>query len=264
VKLSKTVVKRYTGMQGRSMLDAFAELEERKLIRKVTGDHKSPNQYALTAEITTAGPNPGSKRTQVQNAPQVQNSTQGWVQNEPPRKDNLEIYKNSLSQQPDSVRDYFASPMTARKRDSEWLAYQGLLGQFPAVDVARALEHVRRHGLPGSNEPCHSPMAFLSMGMGQVLAALNGARAGIERIRHESVTRAQTQEQDAREALADAERARLREAAFISAHPAATQQAALIAEYAAKNRLLTPTGPIARRLAIADWWEGEQRRKVVS
>ena len=80
VKLSKGVVKRYTGMQGRAMLEAFAVLEERKLIKKVTGDHKAPNQYALTAEITTAGFNPGSKRTQVQSVPQDQNSTQGGSQ----------------------------------------------------------------------------------------------------------------------------------------------------------------------------------------
>ncbi len=264
VKLSKGVVKRYTGMQGRAMLDAFGVLEERKLIRKVTGDHKSPNQYALTAEVTTAGPSPGSKRTQVQNPPQVQNSTQGWVQNEPPRKDNLEIYKNSLSQQPDSVRDYFAAPMTARKRESEWLAYQGLVSQFALADVARALEHVRRHGLPGSKEPCHSPMAFLSMGMGQVLAALNGARVGAERVRLEAVERERSVQQEVCEFQADAAQAREREAAFTAAFPTAAEQTALMAKYAAENRLLTPSGPIARRLAIADWWERTQSMRVVS
>ena len=264
VKLSKGVVKRYTGMQGRAMLEAFAVLEERKLIKKVTGDHKAPNQYALTAEITTAGPNPGSKRTQVQSVPQVQNSTQGGSQIEPPRKDILEIYKNSLSQQPDSVRDYFATPMTARKRESEWLAYLGLATQFAAQDVARALAYVRKRGIPDSHEPCHSPMAFLSMGMGQVLAALNGARAGAERARNELAARTHAREREAHEASADAAQAKQREAAFVAAHPTAAQQIAVVADYAAKNRLITPTGPIARRLAIADWWERTQSMRVVS
>jgi hypothetical protein len=153
--------------------------------------------------------------------------------------------------------------MTARKRESEWLAYQGLVSQFAVADVARALVHVREHGLPGSKEPCHSPMAFLSMGMGQVLAVLNGARTGAERVRIEAVERARSAQQEARELHADAAAARERDAAFAVAFPTAAEQTALVTKYAAENRLLTPSGPIARRLAIANWWERTQSRQEV-
>jgi hypothetical protein len=154
--------------------------------------------------------------------------------------------------------------MTARKRESEWLAYQGLVSQFALIDVARALEQVRRHGIPGSKEPCHSPMAFLSMGMGQVLAVLNGARAGADRTRLEAAERARKAQRELCNFQADAAAAREREAAFVAAFPSADEHTALVAQYAVENRLLTPSGPIARRLAIANWWDKTQGQWAVS
>jgi phage replication O-like protein O len=258
VKLSKTVVKRYTGMQGRSMLDAFAVLEERKLIRKVTGDHKSPNQYALTTEITTAGPNPGSKRTQVQNAPQVQKGTQGWVQNEPPRKDNLEIYKNSLSQEPAVIREYFARAMPCRKRESELKAFEELKRDYSAQDVAEALACLQR-GRSGANGTAlvyHSPMAYLAKAMGEVMAEVQKQRqeraAAATRTAREVEARRQQLADEAREAALVAEQER----AFAMAYPDEAQQREVLTQLL-KGTPFKPESRMGRIMALGKWWEAK-------
>ena len=262
VKLSKTVVHRYTGMQGRAMLDAFAVLEERKLIRKITGDHKSPNQYALNAELNH--PTPGSKRTEVQNEAQGQKHTQRLGQNEPPRKDNLEIYKNSLSQHPEEIREYFARPMPSRKRESEWRAFQELLGDYSTADVCAALVHLqsRRAGNGTDALIYHSPMAYLAKAMAEVMPQVSlqreRAKAHAERGQRDLEAQRQRQQQEAQEVALMA----AQERAFHKVFTTDVRRSEIISSLLRGTPFQASSRP-GRILAIGKWWDGltEQEQK---
>jgi hypothetical protein len=145
--------------------------------------------------------------------------------------------------------------MPKRKREREWGAFQELLGAYGADDVAACLEFVLAKGVPGSGERCHSPLAFLSSAMAQVLLAV---RAMDQKTNHQAQDRARRALRVATETeadQADAAAAEAREKAFSVAFPQADAQAAIIAAFAAQNPILVPSSVITRRLAIAQWWE---------
>ncbi len=110
-------------------------------------------------------------------------------------------------------------------------------------------------GVTASGERCHSPLAFLSSAMAQVLLAV---RAMEQKTNHQAQDRARRALRLAAETeadQADAAAAEAREKTFSSAFSQPDAQAAIIAAFAAKNPILAPASPITRRLAIAQWWE---------
>jgi hypothetical protein len=154
----------------------------------------------------------------------------------------------------EALSEYFGqASMTPRKRQSELQAYQELRIAFSEGQISACLGHLQANGLPSSGEPCHSPMAFLSKAMGQVLALVE-----VETLkRNESEVRAQRQ-REAGVAMARAEqeeehRQRQREEAFVRAFPTEEQQAEVIARYAGQFGAFVKQPGILRKLAIGAW-----------
>ncbi len=152
------------------------------------------------------------------------------------------------------LSEYFAqASMTPRKRQSEMQAYQELRVAFSEVQISVCLRHLQANGLPSSGEPCHSPMAFLSKAMGQVLALVDAE----ELRQNEAEVRAQQQRQaaaaKARAEQEEEQRQREREEAFVRAFPTEEQQAEVLARYAGQFGAFVKQPGILRRLAIGAW-----------
>jgi hypothetical protein len=152
------------------------------------------------------------------------------------------------------LREYFGhASMTPRKRQSEMLIYQELRGTFRDEQIAECLTFLRTHGLPSSGEPCHSPMAFLSKAMGQVLGLVQAeackrdeAQARVERERV-------AQECKAREAAEEELRVELLEAEFLRRYPSEESQEEVLGPYRQQFGMFVRQPGVLRRLAIGAW-----------
>jgi len=152
------------------------------------------------------------------------------------------------------LRDYFGSKALApRKRQSEFAAFCELREGYPEQSIALCVEYLAAKGLPSSGEPCHSPMAFLSRAMGEVLALASER----DRKRSEATDRVRVEEMRAQEAAAHAERAevefRAKEQAFIRAFPDAEMQEREIGRLAAGLSPFIKDPAVVRRIVIGGW-----------
>jgi len=85
--------------------------------------------------------------------------------------------KFSESEIPDLLQKYLNGLKPERKRLSEVSFYRELCTDFSPKDLSQALSWLQANGLPGSAEPCHSPMAFLaSGGISQVVQSIRVAQ----------------------------------------------------------------------------------------
>lgn len=266
--LSKGVLERMSHIQGRAVLEALQTLEAKGHIKKVAGDHNSPNRLGLTEydtiEQTSKQPfvrkgNQGEKRSQDEVRTADVSSTQRWDENPPYKKDKLETKKEkpSLSTQfqTEYFRKYFDEVKPKRKRETELKAFQDLKSDFQEADISLALEHLLKHGMPGSGEACHSPMAYLAKAIGQVLAV---AKSGQEKQRskfdRETAELRAKQSRETDEAL-DKQNALMKENAFKIAIPDTQKQSDVIAKFGHKFPMLSQSGPLLRNLAISSWWD---------
>ncbi len=269
--LSKTVLERQSGLRGAGVLEALSGLVAKKLIVKEQGDQHRPNMLGLVLpadwdQITSKSETPAVKSTQVQKptAGEVAKTTPAPVENPAPFKD-IKLYsnKNSHSQGPASLRKYFDEVIPKRKRETEIQAFRELKSDFAETDISLALEHLRKQGMPGSGEHCHSPMAYLAKAMGQILEL---AKAGQEKQRQkhereEIGARARAEKAAQKDAEDERERqnAIVREEAFLRAFSTEAEQAEAIAKYGRKYPVLSQSGLLLRNLAITEWWESQPR-----
>ena len=154
----------------------------------------------------------------------------------------------------DILLEYFAQvSMTPRKRHSELQAYHEVKQVFVEAQIAACVEYLTRKGLPGSGERCHSPMAFLSKAMGQVLGLVQAeaskrdeaqARAERERAEHEC---------KAREAAEEELRVELLEAEFLRRYPSEESQEEVLRPYRQQFGMFVRQPGVLRRLAFGAW-----------
>lgn len=123
-----------------------------------------------------------------------------------------------------------------------------------------ALRHLLKEGLPDSGELCHSPMAFLSRAIDQVLALVKTTQGPNQ----DRTARRRAQEQAELDAAQreEAEEAafRKRQEAFMKAFPGPDERAELIHRYRAKYPSLPVAGLALKSLVVSAWWsEGHGR-----
>jgi hypothetical protein len=256
-----------TGMQGSAVLDGLRSLERAGLVRKVPGDQYRPNQLGLIFEdcFSPSGSDrrggespPGELETGGRSDAGSADVAAGPGANPAPKKEVFEtrVFKkeNSLSNLSEPLRSYFASVRPKGKRETEWEAFEGLKADYTEAQISECLLHVRERGVLGSGDPCHSPMAYLSRAMAEVMAKVGQEREKRERADATARAAAEAErarmEQEKREA--DEADAGLR--AFETAFPDASEREATILRYAAGFPFLSPTNPITTSLAIGAWW----------
>lgn len=274
--LSKTVLERRSGLRGAAVLEALSGLLQKGLIEKIQGDQHRPNQLGLVlppewdqlinpngeGRVTpVAIPTGVEIVTSVENSTpaEVRKPTQAGVGNPTYFKDS-EIYKNSLSQLPEKIREYFGDLKPARKRESEWNAFQELQRNYSAEDIADSLAFVLERGI-GEGEhaqPCHSPMAFLARAIGDVLSQVKTSRAKRQRTIDDQRAQAEAAKSRQTEQEREERELTLREQAFVRAFPSPETQQGAIAKYGAEYSGVVPSGGILRRLAIGAWWQSQE------
>ncbi len=269
--LSKGVLGRMTGIQGRAVLEALQSIETKGHIKKVTGDHNSPNRLGLVEYDSieqVSKQQPARKGTQGEiRTPDVL-STQRWGENSPYKKDNLETKKENLSFssqfQSEYLKNYFSEMKPKRKRETEFQAFKDLRSDFQEAEISMALEYLLKHGMPGSGEPCHSPMAYLAKAIGQILDAAKGSQEKQQkRLEREA---AALQEKATREAEEEREKqdTEIREQAFTRTYPSEEEQAEAISQFGRRFPMLSQNGPLLRNLAISAWWDEQNPRKLTA
>jgi len=188
---------------------------------------------------------------------EVQKSTEAGVGNQTYFKDKENIEnKLSLSLLPEILSKYFAELKPAKKRESELNYFQNLQNEFPDVDIADCLAFVQKHGVGrGENvQPCHSPMAYLSKAIAEIMPEIEKLRkARYERIARE---KRETESKQMRAAVEEREAAEwtIREEAFTRAFSSEEKQTEVIHKYL-QTLPFKPNDRIARMVAIDSWWE---------
>ena len=190
--ISKAVLERETGIQGRKALVAVADLESKGLIRKRKGDQMRPNELGLTAKVTW-----GKKPSEDTSGPDPQDPkrSKGWDPNGPHFKDKKENKeKISLSKLPETLQNYLSELKPDAKRESEAASLERLKRDFSIEQIEIAFSHLSE--LEKAGEPKrHSPMAFLEKAIGDVLPVATAAREKLE-LRHRNEAEAERAAQD--------------------------------------------------------------------
>ena len=286
--LSKAVLERQSGLRGPAVLQAVSDLLAKGLIEKIPGDQHRPNQLGLAftdewdffpkprgaaSEATSAPPaTPVPTKTQVAVETTVAGKTPVATETSAPvapptpagvagathfkERETIEN-KNSLSQLPKKLRDYFAELKPAKKRDSEWNAFRELQAEYSEKDIADCLALVQDRGI-GSGEhaqPCHSPMAFLAKAIAEVMPEVEIRRQKVreraERERREAEAQRKRADEEAREAAEWA----AKERAFDRAFPGEERKREALAELL-QNLPFRPHTQAGKIMAIGRWWDG--------
>lgn len=275
--LSKSVLERQTGLRGPAVLQAISDLIAKGIVEKIPGDQYKPNLLGLkftddwdffpksdddkdltlvATETQVPEPTVVPAPTQVApgDNPLVAVPTPAGVAPAIQYKEIKTIKNNiALSQLPRGIGEYFDQLLPTKKRESEWKAFEGLKCDFSDEDISLALQHIRKKGLPGG-EQSHSPMKYLSMAIGNVIAEA----------RSESEQRQRALERESRErstatiaALEDKkieQEWKLREQRF-QRYFEERSEVEVIAEICKKHNFAILKGACARSFAINKWAE---------
>lgn len=173
--------------------------------------------------------------------------------------------KNSLSEGgtvESKVEHYLDGIKSIRKKESEREAFEELKSSYDLSEIERAFEYVLANGTLPAGEPCHSPVAFLSVAIGDVLARIRSfdEKAEWKKIQIEEENRKECLKASREEV--EAKEYREQEKEFLRVFPTRELQEAEIAIVAKKFPILNPTGAAMRSLAINDWWSRQMKNKT--
>ena len=250
--LSKNVIVRMTGVQGRAVLEALQKLEQEGLVRKIAGNAKQPNQLGLNFDETfgiTSSLGEKTSEDEESASTRDRKTSPGWDGKSPHKKDSIKNNLKSLSQEveDESLQAYFEQLKAPRKRESEWQAFRELKSHYELDEISSALHVVQKRAI-------HSPMAYLAKAMGEVLSEVQNGRRKAEiaatQERAEEERRAQEEELAQREEHL----ARERESAFFNAFPNEKQRSEMTHRLC-RELGLRPESEMGRRVAVGIWWE---------
>lgn len=184
--------------------------------------------------------------------------TPGPVGDSPPKKENPNQKSNKTPSRDWSVQldEYLDHVKPASKRESEMFFLGKLLKEYSSQDLTLAVEYVRRFGVLGSREQCHSPLKYLGTAIEQVIPKAREYE-GILRAEHAYVDRAgddRAARQNEQSAETELYTAALR--AF-TAELSQEEQDRCLAEATRENSVMGYAPPLGvlRNLAAMKWFE---------
>lgn len=260
VPLSKSVIERMTGIQGRAVLEAVQSLQNAGFLEKLPGNHKSPNRLGLSQEaFQVFDSKEGAKQSEDTFGSPDERSTERLDKRSTYKKENSETIglrkKISLSGMSEGLRQYFSELKPRRKREAEFGAFEELSTDYSAEQVEACLNYLTKNGLPNNGAPCHSPMSYLAKAMSQVLPEVQAIAE--RKLRHESHVAAVAAQKNklVAEQIEAQEASAQRESAFLAAFPNPEDQDAIIEKYSSQFPMLRKGSLVLRGLAITAWWE---------
>ena len=189
LRASVSFITEALGMPHATVSRGLKLLREKQLISLIETNFKRGNSWQITpkaAWVPVAGKLSQREASRLEaphrglTAPSNRGGNHLNLSKKPPQSEaetrNTIPFKkleNSLSNAtPNVIRDYLESIKPPRKRESEQACYFQLNLAYKADEITEALRFVRERGVPSSGEPCHSPMAFLTRAMSEVLAEI--------------------------------------------------------------------------------------------
>lgn len=262
VSLSKSSLSKYTGASGSVILEAVKKLERRGLIEKVSGDPFKSNQFRLVYSSTLFQKNENLSEDigRVENLPQGSNSilrvgqkSAKTVVGKLPHfkqvssNDNFKPLTISVGSM--AIQSYFESCQPMRKKISEFKFYSELSEEFSELEISLGLEWVVKNGVIGTGEKCHSPMAYLSKALKEVLSRLEKFKPIKKEIAQANFPIA-NEDPDLSE---DENTFKEKENQFKLHYPNEEDQKKLIHAFSKTMPFFNPDGEVLRKLAISYW-----------
>jgi hypothetical protein len=262
-----------TGISHATVSRALGQLRERGMVELVQTDFKRGNIWKISNRAAytpdSEGPQnqgPRDEGTSPSNrGSSALNSSEKPPQSEGEKRNSKNPKKpeNSLAQIADeTLGRYFADLKPARKLESELQAFWEIRSDYSEAEVSACFVYLGDHGLPGSGVPCHSPMAYLSKAIGQVVrdATIQAERRAATEAREQEEAEVQRRRSE-EDALAEAE-TRRREALFLAEFPSAEKQQEALMHYSKQFPFFRSDSTVARSLAITAWWSERGERDV--
>lgn len=269
VRASVGFIERGTGISHATISRALAQLRKQSLVELLESDFKRGNLWKISS-IAVQGPEneppqfeppldkgrgtskgESSDLNLRQEAPQFEGEVRNTLKKES---------KNSLSSVRDGkLREYFEQLKPARKAESELQAFWELRAEYCEVDLALCLEHLLQRGVPGSGDPCHSPMAYLSRAIGQIIRDAKAAQEQRQALEVKVQTKLKREQEHAATEVQEEMEFLRREASFVAAFPSQEAQRVEIARYLERYPYFNSDGFMSRRLAIHAWWNANGR-----
>lgn len=153
-----------------------------------------------------------------------------------------------------TLKAYFLHLQPRRRREREFGYFEALKREFSVEDIGECLVWPQRFGVPGTGEPCYSPMGFLMHAMGDVLRAVRAAKATRVQAEQDELAKSIEAARNAESEKLEAEEFERKAAKFLHVFPDAKSQEEILTDYRKKNPWI-PNGLVAKRLAIQDWWD---------
>jgi hypothetical protein len=169
------------------------------------------------------------------------------------------IQRNFLSCANEKLAAYFSELKPARKRESEWNAFKTLRKDYGEGDITACLNWLRERGI-GEGQVCHSPMAYLSVAMNEVLGQVRERAAHDARNEEAAFQKKKAAEQEAALAAIEAREGEIQLHAF-RRFCAGRDEAEVIGEINREQGFPISTGQIGRSFAISHWWRGLSDRE---
>jgi hypothetical protein len=190
LRASVSFIELGTGISHATISRCLRQLKAEGLVSLVQTDFKRGNLWKVSRVAQPEVPQSESAPSSNQESTCLKTSKEvPHFEGQPRTFKKFQETKNSLSAAiaNKSLREYFASIAEPRKRKSELMALQELLGAYSEADILIATRHVQAHGIGERGEPCHSPMAFLAKAIESVLVKAREASQAADMARSREV-----------------------------------------------------------------------------
>lgn len=281
--ISVNVFKKMTGLSTTNIRKGFKELSRLGLIQIFSGSQERASEFSpnfdpsvfaregqgdaeprkLGLQDSSSESDQGSEQIKVQNESRSTldpGSNSVMTRNEEYKKDKETI---TLSRQDQEKLDkYFSDLKPKRKRESEEYLFRELKKEYTQTQILSCFVEIQKHGDLNSGSTVHSPFAYLSKAMAEVLARVEK--------RHQKQAQTDEERQAAKHRENEAKQRQEKEEEvwktakqqFDSEFDSEKKRDRFFDEYrkAGKGRAVLPVN-LLERLAILEWFREQNQNK---
>ncbi len=262
----------FTSLSRNSVRGALERLQETKWIKAISefeygGISRKwrvfcPWEKGCTEHRTYFSPNETAQKSESKNdsvkSPQSTFSTERGLNSAPPTGSKSDPYKDSIKENIKKslspIQEYFENLKSEAKRTRERGFFEDLKKDFSENEISEALVYLNEKGDLRTGEKCHSPMAYLSQAISDVLATttlLKEKRVTRDRLEQEQKQENERIQQEDEKALQEWEKAEL---AFKQYFPSDEAQLQFVQKFSRERfKNIRPPEKIVKRVAIIEW-----------
>jgi hypothetical protein len=279
LRASVSFIKNGTGIGHAAISRSLKILQEKNFIELREQNFKHGNLWKLK----NLNGGSGSKKLAPNEPPQIkQPAIQGVgsskqegssleMRVEPPRIEaqprnsiNTRTERISLADEnmPEKISKYFESGLAPRKRDSEMKFYFELKNQYQEGEIELCYEYVTESCTSREASPIHSPMAYLSKAIADVLPLAAKAKEAQQQRKENEILRIKRKLEFETKERAREEKFENLELSFKNYFSDQGAETAYVKSFAKLYPELNPQGSFLRAAAVSNWVKTQQNSEV--